>query len=209
MEDPNFQRIADTDEEKQSAPVVTARYEEALTSNVMFSAGALLQHLSYDEGDAGDDDSAVGMAGYVAADISLTDALTLHGVLNATDGANGYLYRSGDSGFGGNDAYVDGSSLETISGYGGTVGASADVGVGTLNAGYGMVEMDWDDYESDVGAAAADPRVETNSNAFVNYQWNPIENVMLGVEYGYFKSELYDGESEDAQRVMFASRYSF
>ncbi|MFL1405714.1 hypothetical protein ACJO2E_10290 [Marinobacter sp. M1N3S26] len=209
VEDPNFQRIADTDDEKQSAPVVTARYEDALTSNVMFSAGALLQYLSYDEGDAGDDDNAVGMAGYVAADISLTDALTLHGVLNASDGANGYLYRSGDSGFGGNDAYLDGSSLETISGYGGTIGASADVGAGTLNAGYGLVEMDWDDYESDVGAAAADARVETNSNAFVNYQWNPIEHVMLGVEYGYFKSELYSGDSEDAQRVMFASRYSF
>ena len=207
VEDPNFQDVGG--DEKQSAPVITARFEESLTPNVMFSAGALVQYLSYDEGDAGDDDSAVGMAGYIATDVSLTDTLTLHAVLNATDGANGYLYRSGDDGFTGQDAYRDGDSLETIQGYGGTVGASADVGVGTLNVGYGLVEMDWDDYESDVGAAAADARVETNSNAFVNYQWDPIENVMVGVEYGYFKSELYGGDSEDAQRVMFATRYSF
>ncbi|GGY80467.1 hypothetical protein [Marinobacter zhanjiangensis] len=207
LEDPRFQNVGG--DEKQSAPVVTARYENALTSSVMFSAGALLQYLSYDEGDAGDDDNAVGMAGYVATDVSVTDAVTLHGVLSATDGANGYLYRSGDSGFGGQDAYRDGSSLETIQGYGGTVGVSADAGAGTMNVGYGLVKMDWDDYESDVGAVAADGRVETNSNAFVNYQWYPIENVMLGVEYGYFKSELYDGDSENAQRVMFASQYSF
>ncbi len=207
LEDPRFQNVGG--DEKQSAPVVTARFERALAPNVQFSAGALLQYLSYDEGDAGEDDNAAGMAGYVATDVSLTDALTLHAVLNATEGANGYLYRSGDSGFGGQDAYRDGDSLETIQGYGGTIGASAEVGVGTLNLTYGMVKMDWDDYESDVGAAAADARVETNSNAFVNYQWSPIEHVMLGVEYGYFKSELYSGDSEDAQRVMFASRYSF
>lgn len=43
----------------------------------------------------------------------------------------------------------------------------------------------------------------------MNYQWTPVENVMLGVEYGYFRQELYNGDSEDAQRLMFASRYSF
>lgn len=209
LEDPRFQSVGENG--KQAAPVVTARFERALAPNVQFSAGALLQYLAYDEGDGGDDDNAVGMAGYVAANISLTDAFTLHGVLNASDGANGYLYRSGNSGFGGQDAYQDGGSLETIQGYGGTVGASLDVGVGTLNAGYGLVEMDLDDYDGDIGVTttAAGPAVETNSNAFVNYQWNPIEHVMLGVEYGYFKTELYDGDSEDAQRIMFASRYSF
>ncbi|MFC4258469.1 hypothetical protein ACFOZ5_05385 [Marinobacter lacisalsi] len=207
LEDPNFQSVGG--DEKQTLPVATARYESALTPSVMFSAGALLQYLSYDEGSGGDDDDAVGMAGYVATDVSITDAFTLHAVLNATEGANGYLYRSGDSGFGGQDAYRDGDSLETIQGYGGTIGASMDVGAGTLNAGYGLVKMDWDDYESDLGSGSANARVETNDNAFVNYQWHPIENVMLGVEYGYFQSELEGGGSEDAQRIMFASQYSF
>lgn len=173
LEDPRFQQTAastvnddgdpivgDADGQKQSLPVATVRFEQGLTDGVQFSAGALIQQLSVD-GDDGDDD-AIGMAGYLATDISLTQVLTLHAVVNASDGANGYLYRSGNSGFGAQDAYLDGDSLETISGYGGTIGVSAEVGIGTLNAGYGLVEIDWDDAADEYGAIV-DTRAETNS----------------------------------------------
>lgn len=221
LEDPTFQRVGDagddpgnpdvigSDDQKQSLPVLTARYETGIADGIEFSAGALVQQISVDGGDGGIEDEAIGVAGYLATDVSLSDTITIHAVINATEGANGYLYRSGNSGFGAEDAYLDGDSLETIAGYGGTIGVSAEVGIGTLNAGYGLVRVDWDDAEDDYGSGAVAGRHETNDNAFVNYQWNPIEQIMLGVEYGYFHSETQGGDDADAHRVMFASQYSF
>lgn len=209
LERPAFQSVYDSGEEKQGLPVVTARYETSIAPGIAFSAGALLQQVSVDEGSGGNSDDIIGMAGFLATSASLTDTLTLHAVINGTRGANGYLYRSGNSGFGAEDAYLDGDSLEALTGYGGTIGLSANVGVGTLNLGYGFARIDWDDAEDDLGAGAVADRHKINDNAFVNYQWNPVQQVMLGVEYGYFHAENQAGDNADAHRVMFATRYSF
>jgi len=32
---------------------------------------------------------------------------------------------------------------------------------------------------------------------------------MMGVEYGYWKTETKGGDSEDANRLMFATQYNF
>lgn len=193
--------------QKAGAPVATGRFETGLGNGVNVSAAGLLQQVSVDGGDGTVSDDTIGFAGFVGANMALTDAITIRGAFNATDGANGYLYRSGNSGFGAADAYLDGNNLESVSGYGGTVGVSAAMGIGTLNVSYGRVTVDWDDAEA--AGAVGPARFKTNDNAFVNYQWSPVDNVNLGVEYGYFHAENQGGDNAEAHRVMFASGYSF
>lgn len=178
-------------------PALSARLEDS-AGGLSYAAAVLVKQNSYDDPVTDTDDTAMGYAAFGAVSMALSDMITLRGVINVTEGANGYLYRSG-----GDDAYIDGNGdLETISGVGGSVGASFNLGGGrSINATYGMTTLDVDD----LGAAAN----ETNSNAFINYQWTPIENVMMGVEYGYYNAENQGGEDDDANRLMFAAQYNF
>lgn len=50
---------------------------------------------------------------------------------------------------------------------------------------------------------------ETNTNAFVNYQWSPLQSINLGVQYGYVEVEKINGDNGDASRLMFAAQYNF
>ena len=50
---------------------------------------------------------------------------------------------------------------------------------------------------------------ETRSNIIANYMWTPVKSVMMGVEYQYWKTETKGGDSEDANRLMFAAQYNF
>lgn len=130
----------------------------------------------------------------------------MQGAINYTDGANGYLWRSG-SNYYGPSAYLDGDSVETIAGYGGSIGVTMELGGGrSINLGYGMTTLDLDDA---VDNGTPDSQAETNQNVLVNYMWTPVQNVMMGVEYGYFDQETVAGDSSDANRLMFAAQYSF
>ncbi|BES72974.1 hypothetical protein RE428_39920 [Marinobacter nanhaiticus D15-8W] len=190
---------------KQSLPTLTARFEEK-SGALSLSAAALLHQIEYDTGT--EDDSAMGYAVFGAARFDLSSTVTLQGAITYSDGANAYLYRSGEN-FGAEDAYLNGGDLETISGYGGTIGLGVQVGPGSVNAGIGWVTNDWDDAEDDLGAAAVANKHETNSNAMINYLWDPTENVTLGVEYGYFMVDEVDGDDGDASRILFAGQYNF
>ena len=182
------------DDSKDGMPAVTARLEDS-AGGLSYSAAALVKQNSYDTGTQ--DDSAMGYAAFVAAKMALSDMISIQGALNYSDGANAYLYRSG-----GDDAYLDGTDLETISGYGGVIGTSISLGGGrSINIQYGMTQLDVDD----LGATA----LERNSSAFVNYMWTPVNNVKMGVEYGYFASENQGGDDDDANRLMFAAQYNF
>ncbi|MDX1755994.1 MAG: DcaP family trimeric outer membrane transporter [Marinobacter sp.] len=190
---------------KQSLPTLTARLEDA-AGGLSYSAAVLAQQVEYDTGS--EDDSVIGFAAFAAARLALTDALTLQGAVSYTDGANAYLYRSGDN-FAAEDAYVDASgSLETLAGYGGTLGLGLDLGGGrSLNLGYGWVTVDWDDAEDD--GLLVGGKSETNQNLMANYLWSPVKHVTLGVEYGYFKRENVSGDDGDASRILFAGQYNF
>lgn len=194
---------------KDSLPVVTARFEES-AGGLSYSAALMVQQIDVENGLA--DDSAVGFATFVAAKMALTDMITIQGAFNYTDGGNAYLYRSGEN-FAAEDAYVANGNVETIAGYGGTIGAGFNLGGGrSVNIGYGLVTVDWDDAEDDFGAQAPSiigGKSETNQNAMINYQWSPVKNANLGVEYGYFKRENQNGNDGDAMRVMFAGQYNF
>ncbi|MEP1213652.1 MAG: DcaP family trimeric outer membrane transporter [Marinobacter sp.] len=185
------------DDSKNGMPALTARLEDG-TGNFSYSAAALVKQNEYDDPVNDTDDSAMGYAVFGAASMGLSDMITIRGAINYTDGANAYLYRSG-----GDDAYIDANGdLETISGMGGTIGASLSLGGGrTINATYGMTKLDVDDLNDPTAG-------ETNTNAFINYQWIPIENVMMGIEYGYYNAENQGGD-DDANRLMFAAQYNF
>lgn len=191
---------------KDSMPAITARLEDS-AGGVSYSAAVLAHQVGYDTG--ADDESSFGFATFVAGKLALSDMITVQGTLSYTDGANSYLYRSGEN-FGAASAYVDGTGdVETISGYGGSVGAGFSLGGGrSINIGYGMVEVDWDDAESD-GLIGVGGQSETNSAVMANYQWTPVKNVMMGVEYARLSRENVDGTDGDANRILFAAQYNF
>lgn len=203
LEEDYFPNIANTADEKSSLPVFTARYEGAASDNVNFVVAGLARSLTSDDGT--NDDSAIGMGAFTGLDVNM-GAVTLHGVLNYSDGANGYLYRSGAN-FIGSDAYLNNGDLETVSAYGGSIGLSTKIGEGDFNIVYGTVKMDLDDMQDDLGNVAENH--ERNTNVFVNYIWYPIDNVTMGVELAHFDVEEYNGDDGDATRLMYSAKYSF
>ncbi|MBJ6136099.1 DcaP family trimeric outer membrane transporter [Marinobacter litoralis] len=196
---------AATAAKKNSSPALTARYSSK-ADNLTYAAATIVRQLSVDDGT--NDDSAFGFGVFGTAKLAVTDSLNIQGAVNYSDGANQYLWRSGTN-YGAADAYMkaDGS-LETLSGFGGTIGASLKVGPGTVNTAYALTQVDWDDAKKDgVGGAATQNR--RNTMALVNYQWSPVKAVKLGVQYTYLKAELENGDDGDASRLLFAATYSF
>lgn len=186
--------------QKTGTPTVTARLEDS-QGGLSYSVAAMAKQVSSDDGNT--DDSAIGYGAFGALRASLTDMITVQGVINYVDGGGSYLYQSGMA-----DGYMSGGSLETIAGYGGSIGAGISMGGGrSINIGAGMTEVDYDDAEAD-GIAVSD-NDETRTNAFINYQWSPVKNVTMGVEYAYWEAEEVDGDSKDASRLMYVSRYTF
>lgn len=210
LEEPNSSFLSDdaNDIQKDSLPALTARLQDS-ADGLSYAAAVLVHQVGYDDGD--EDESTAGFATFVAAKMALSDMITLQGTLSYSDGANSYLYRSGDN-FGAASAYVDGSGdVETVSGYGGSVGAGINLGGGrSINIGYGMVEVDWDDAEDDaLFAGLVADQSETNSAVMANYQWTPVQNVMMGVEYQFLQRENVNGDDGDANRLLFAAQYNF
>lgn len=188
---------------KTGFPTLTARYENK-SGRLSYATSALLQEVGYDTGS--DDDSAIGFAVFTAAKFQVTDTVTIQGNVNYTDGANGYLWRSGTNYYG-EDAYLKGDSVETIVGYSANLGTTIKVGPGSLSAVYGMTTMDWDDAADD--GLDVNDKHERNTNAFLTYKWSPVKAVTLGVEYGRYEVKKVSGEEGDANRLMFAAQYNF
>jgi hypothetical protein len=204
--DRGVRTMQESDDEKESLPLLTARLEDSAGA-LSYSVAALLRQVEYDTGSQ--DDSAVGYGAFAALSFALTDNLSLQGAINYVKGAGVYLYRSGEN-FAAVDGYVkNNGDLELIGGFGGTIGMTAGVGPGSVNVGYGFTEVDWDDAEDDLGSAAVADRHENNSAVMANYQWNPAEAVTVGVEYAYYLVDEVGGADGDASRILFAGQYNF
>ncbi|WP_434049668.1 hypothetical protein [Marinobacter salarius] len=206
LEEPSSSILNSPAAEKDSMPAFTARLQDS-QGGMSYSAAVLAHQVAYDDGST--DESTFGFATFGALKMALTDMVTIQGTLSYSNGANDYLYRSGDN-FGAASAYATGGDLEAISGFGGSVGAGFNLGGGrSINIGYGLVTVDWDDAEDDLGAAAVAGESETNSAVMANYQWTPVKNVMMGVEYARLERENVDGSDGDANRILFAAQYNF
>lgn len=201
VEDPKS-KILEQDS-KTGLPTLTARYEDKVGA-LSFASAALIQEVSYDTG--AKDRSSIGYALFGAAKFQVTDAVSIQGNANYTDGANGYLWRSGTNYYG-EDAYLKNDSIETIVGYSANLGTTIKIGPGALSAVYGVVTMDWDDAVDD--ALSVGDKHERNTNAFLTYKWSPVKSVMLGVEYGRYEVKKVNGDDGDANRLMFAAQYNF
>ncbi|WP_432415875.1 DcaP family trimeric outer membrane transporter [Chromohalobacter israelensis] len=73
-----------------------------------------------------------------------------------------------------------------------------------VNVSYGITDVDGEDDEGVVGNAN-----RKNQNAFLNVMWTPIDEVMYGVEYGYFKTDVVNKDEVDASRLMVSAQYNF
>ena len=201
VEEPSDAGILGTANEKTGMPAFTAKFEDS-QGNLSYSTAIVAKQVAADDGT--NDDSAIGYAGFGALKVQLSDMITLQGAINYADGAGSYLYLSGMS-----DGYMKGDSVETIAGYGGSIGVGVDLGNGrSLNLSTGLIDVDWDDAEAD-NVTDVTGMDETRQNAFINYQWTPAKNVMMGVEYGYWKAETVGGNTSEANRVMYVARYNF
>ena len=193
---------------KDSFPTITARISNSVDS-LSYSAAVLAHQVAYDTGT--NDESAIGFGAFVAGKLALNDMISVQGALNYSDGANSYLYRSG-SNFYEADAYVDGNGdVETISGFGGTLGVSMKTAPGaSVNVVYGIAMTDLDDAvaaNASSGVKATDQ--EANSMAAINYQWSPVKSVNMGVQYAFHQTELNSGDTGSASRLHFAAQYNF
>jgi hypothetical protein len=193
-------------------PTLTARYEGS-RDDFSFAFAGVVHEVEGDKGElpgvSGEEEEMIGGAAFAAASFQATDRVTLNATVNVSEGANSYLYRSGDD-FGAPDGFFEGDDMEPISGYGGSVGASLKLGQGSLNAGIGSVTNDWDDVEDEFpNDNTVQEQHETNTNALVNYMWRPVDNVMMGAELQHLDVELVNGDDFDANRAMFAAQYSF
>jgi len=197
---------------KDGMPTLTARFEDSAGS-FSYSAAALVHQVAYDTGTS--DDSAMGYGAFLAGKIAITDMVSIQGSVNYSDGANQYMWRTGENYYG-PDAYVDGSGdVQTIATMGGTLGTSINLGEGRkVNVVYGMATNDYDDAKKDFASNASQLAVvngsaETNQALMANYQFSPVDNVMMGVEYQYLMTEDVNGDDGDANRLLFAAQYNF
>jgi hypothetical protein len=200
--------IANAAGDKIGLPVFTARLEDS-SGDLKYSVAALVKQVSYDDAaGTGNDDSALGFATFLAGSVALTDVFSVMGSVSYSDGAANYIYRSGEN-FSGFEAYADANGdLETITTVGANIGAKLALGGGrSINLGYGTTMKDLDD---GVEAGAVDATTaESNSMLAVNYQWSPVKNVNMGVEFARLSTENQNSQDGDANRLMFVGQYNF
>lgn len=205
LEEPlDYQDIEDGTS-RTSSPALTAKLEDS-RGGFSYATGVMTKQTTSDDGS--NDDSVIGYGAFIATDIALTDAFSVQATANYSDGANAYVYRAGGN-FGQRDAYLDGNGeVEAIESYGGTLGASMDLGGGqSVNAGYGTATSDLDD-AVDAGVIDAGT-TDTNTMVFVNYKWTPVDDVTMGVEFANLETETQGGDDGDANRLMYLAQYSF
>ena len=197
---PDEDLLPDNDDAVSSMPALSLRYEDSM-GDFSYSIAGIARQLKYDTGSEKDTEMGYGA---FAAGAYHAGPVTLRAIVNASEGANSYLYLSGDY-FNGADAYVDtNGKLQTLSGDGGALGLSYQISPQySLNASHGYTDVELGD--PTVGGNAG----RKNKNTFLNLMWTPNERLMYGIEYGYFETELADGREEDASRVMVAAQYSF
>ena len=197
---PEDDLLPDNDDAVSSMPALSLRYEDSM-GDFSYSIAGIARQLKYDTGSEKDTEMGYGA---FAAGAYHAGPVTLRAIVNASEGANSYLYLSGDY-FNGADAYVDtNGKLQTLSGDGGALGLSYQISPQySLNASHGYTDVELGD--PTVGGNAG----RKNKNTFLNLMWTPNERLMYGIEYGYFETELADGREEDASRMMVAAQYSF
>lgn len=196
---------------KNPLPDLTARYTDR-SGAFKYSVSGMLRQLEYDAAgqvdapSTWDDDTALGWGVALEGALDLSAAITLRAGVTHGDGIGSYLNENPTSspGVDGAPAFVDSSGeLQTIESTGGTLGMSAKVGPGAINAAYYRTVTDLDD--PDYAGRPFDQR----ESVFLNYIWSPVERVTYGLEAGWHAQETRDGSEGDTVRLQGMVMYSF
>jgi len=179
---------------KDSLPDLTLRYE-AGTGSVNYATGAVLRQVAFDDGDM--DDSTLGWGAFAGGNVELGSATTLRALVSGGEGIGTYMNNSLAPA-----AYRVGDELETITGWGGTVGLSQKVGIGAINVAYSYVESDWDEALDD--GLSVSGRDEERELMYLNYIWSPTERMTYGVEVAHAMRTTVAGDDGAAPEFRVA-----
>jgi hypothetical protein len=177
-------------------PDLGARITGSLGS-ASFGIGAVARVISFDKDGvgAGASDSAIGAGISAGVDIPFGDMITLHATAGYGDGANDM------TGSGNSTAFV-GGNVDTLETWGGTVGASFKLSeASSINANYAISDSD----DNNLAATA----VQTNQAVALNYIWQPVSKLRMGVEAYWRNDELVNGNDEDNLRLTFGTWFFF
>lgn len=232
-------------------PALTVRFEDQVTDALTVAASGVVQRISSDTETTGnpvqtgpntysfvpalagsETDDAVGFALFAASDFQAHERVTLHATAFYSDGANNFTQHTGGS-YGGvfgaerwnaPDAVVDSRNgeLETVESFGGSLGASIQVGPGVLGLTYGVARVKLEDVTDTLDKDASLSTVadlyhhsqsgwltKRNETGVVNYAWEPVENLELMGELAYLKRTTQDNGTGEGARLMTTARFSF
>jgi hypothetical protein len=179
-------------------PDLTARAAFSLGSASVQVSGLVLEnHLDSAGAGAGTSDSSIGYGLAAGVDIPFGEMITLYGHAAYTDGASRYI--SGGASY--NAILSPGGNLRNTELFGYAVGASFKLSeASTINAGYSAVHV------TDNRAASS---IKSEEKVHVNYLWQPVSKLRMGVE-GIWQEDTYGGGLDDDNiRLQFATWFFF
>jgi len=182
---------------RDTLPDFVARY--ARTGTVSWQVAGMAQQFEVDGGaNDGQSESNFAATGGINVAFGKNKGSSVSAKVNVN--ANRYTYY----GWVNPAAAIKNGSLETIDHVGGLVAYNIGWG-GKSNAkttiAYGLVQFD-DEFLDPID-------VDNISTLHVNYRWNPWNNVEFGAEVMFGDQELVNGNTGDATRLQFATKFNF
>jgi len=182
---------------RDTLPDFVARY--ARSGTVSWQVAGMAQQFEIDGGaNDGQSESNFAATGGINVAFGKNKGSSVSAKVNVN--ANRYTYY----GWVNPAAVVNNGSLETIDQVGGLVAYNIGWG-GKSDAkttiAYGIVQFD-DEFLNPTD-------VENISTLHVNYRWNPWNNVEFGAEVMFGDQELVNGNTGDATRLQFATKFNF
>ncbi len=180
-------------------PDLTAAMQWEGPGGALVHVSGILRELQVDDDAAGGvvNDKEYGYGFNTAVDFPIGDMVTLYGSFTYGDGLGRYLLNSG------NRAGVINSAgtIDTTEVYGVTAGASLRLSeASSINANWG--------YERH-GNALASADTRSLQTGHLNYMWQPVSKLRMGIEGIYAERELVGGVNDDNLRFQFGTWFFF
>ena len=146
---------------------------------------------------AGSSDSEIGWGVSGGIDLPLGEMITLHATAGYGDGANEI---AGSPAAG---AVVNGGNIRTNESFGWAAGASLRLSeASSINAAYSEAVAS----NNNLGGAGVSKRF---TKVHVNYMWQPVSKLRMGIEGIYAEREVAGGSNDDNLRLQFGTWFFF
>ncbi len=181
-------------------PDATAAVQYQVPGGALIHVSGIVRELHIDSSAPGGvttNDSELGWGVNTAVDLPLGDMITLYGSFTYGDGLGRYLLNAGNR----SGVINPGGGIDTTEVYGVTGGASLRLSeASSINANYG--------YEHH-GNALASADTRTLQTAHLNYMWQPVSKLRMGLEGIWIERTLAGGVDDDNVRVQFGTWFFF